>query len=138
MDISDAAMLGAAGLAGGALSALVGGAGLITFPALLAAGLSPLAATAANMVALAPSNFIAALSDRAQLPRLDRAFVGLVFASVAGAAIGAALLLVTPERMFEIFVPLLLGFATLMVAYEGASADGCARAKWPSTAASPR
>lgn len=117
MDLSTAAILGAAGLAGGTLSSMVGGAALITFPALLAAGLSPLTATASNMVALTPGNFIAALTDRTQLPRLDRAFVGLVVASLAGAAFGAALLLVTPARMFEILVPLLLGFATLMVAF---------------------
>jgi uncharacterized membrane protein YfcA len=117
MDFSNAAMLGAAGLAGGTLSSLVGGAALITFPALLAAGLPPLAATASNMVALTPGNFIAALSDWTQLPKLDRAFAGLVVASLAGAVIGAALLLVTPERMFEVLVPVLLGFATLMVAF---------------------
>lgn len=117
MDISTAAILGAAGLAGGALSSMVGGAALITFPALLAAGLPPLIATASNMVALTPGNFIAALSDRTQLPRLDRAFAGLVIASLVGAAFGAALLLVTPARMFEILVPILLGFATLMVAF---------------------
>lgn len=96
---------------------MVGGAALITFPALLAAGLPPLIATASNMVALTPGNFIAALSDRTQLPRLDRAFAGLVIASLVGAAFGAALLLVTPARMFEILVPILLGFATLMVAF---------------------
>jgi uncharacterized membrane protein YfcA len=117
MDSSTAAILGAAGLAGGALSSMVGGAALITFPALLAAGLPPLIATASNMVALTPGNFIAALSDRTQLPRLDRAFAGLVIASLVGAAFGAALLLVTPARMFEILVPILLGFATLMVAF---------------------
>lgn len=117
MDSSTAAILGAAGLAGGALSSMVGGAALITFPALLAAGLPPLTATASNMVALTPGNFIAALSDRTQLPRLDRAFAGLVIASLVGAAFGAALLLVTPARMFEILVPILLGFATLMVAF---------------------
>jgi uncharacterized membrane protein YfcA len=117
MDLSNAAMLGAAGLAGGTLSSLVGGAALITFPALLAAGLPPLTATASNMVALTPGNFIAALSDRTQLPKLDRAFAGLVVASLAGAAVGAALLLVTPVRMFEVLVPVLLGFATLMVAF---------------------
>lgn len=117
MDVSTAALLGAAGLAGGTLSSMVGGAALITFPALLAAGLPPTIATASNMVALTPGNFIAALTDRTQLPQLDRAFAGLVLASVAGAAVGAALLLATPARMFEILVPVLLGFATVMVAF---------------------
>ncbi len=117
MDISTAAMLGAAGLAGGTLSSMVGGAGLITFSAMLGAGLPPVVAAASNMVALTPGNFLAALSDRTQLPPLDRAFVGLILASLAGAAAGALLLLFTPGRMFEVLVPLLLGFATLLVAF---------------------
>jgi uncharacterized membrane protein YfcA len=96
---------------------MVGGAGLITFSAMLAAGLPPITAAASNMVALTPGNFVAALSDRSQLPPLDRAFVGLILASVAGAAFGALLLLLTPGRMFEVLVPPLLGFATLLVVF---------------------
>jgi uncharacterized membrane protein YfcA len=117
MDLATVVMLGVAGLAGGTLSSMVGGAALITFPVLLAAGLPPVTAAACNMVALTPGNFLAALSDRTQLPPLDRAFVGLIAASLGGAAAGAALLLLTPGRMFEALVPLLLGFATLLVAF---------------------
>jgi uncharacterized membrane protein YfcA len=117
MDVSTAAMLGFAGLAGGTLSSMVGGAALITFPVLLAAGLNPISATASNLLALSPSNFIAALADRSQLPPLDRAFAGLVVASVAGAGAGATLLLLTPVRVFEILIPLLLGFATILFGY---------------------
>jgi uncharacterized protein len=119
MDIVTALMLVAAGIIGGAISALVGGAAIVTFPALIAAGLSPVVATATNLVALCPGNLLAAIYDRTQLPPLDRAFVGLVVWSMLGAVIGAALLLVTPERMFELFVPALLGFATVLFAYAG-------------------
>jgi uncharacterized membrane protein YfcA len=107
---------------------MVGGAGLITFSAMLAAGLPPIAAAASNMVALTPGNFLAALSDRTQLPPLNRAFIGLVSASLAGAAVGAALLLLTPGRMFEILVPLLLGFATILLAF-GDRISGAIRAR---------
>src|SRR5580692_11180334 len=96
MDLFHIALLLGAGIVGGTLSALAGGAALITFPALLAAGLDPVIATAANMVALTPGNFIAALYDRSQLPPFDRSFVGLVMASIAGALLGATLLLLTP------------------------------------------
>jgi uncharacterized membrane protein YfcA len=51
------------------------------------------------------------------LPPLGRSFVRLVAASVSGALMGAVLLLLTPERAFEILVPLLLGFATVLFAY---------------------
>src|SRR5688572_2192647 len=114
MPLTDIPLLIAAGLVGGTISALVGGAALVTFPALLATGLPPLIAAPVNLVALTPGNFFAALSDRTQLPPFDRSFIGLVAASLVGAAIGAALLLMTPERTFEILVPLLLGFATVL------------------------
>ena len=116
MDLLHIVLLLGAGLIGGTLSALIGGAAIITYPALLAVGLNPVLATAANMVALTPGNFVAALYDRGQLPPLDRSFVWLVLASVLGALAGAALLLVTPVRVFAALVPLLLGFATVLFA----------------------
>ena len=76
---------------------MVGGASVITFPVLLAVGLPPVVATASNLVAVSAGNFLAALTDRDQLPPFNRAFVGLVLASVLGAVLGAVLLLATPD-----------------------------------------
>src|SRR5688500_11778965 len=101
------------------MAAMVGGASVITFPVLLAAGLSPVVATASHLVAVSPGTFIAALADRSQLPPFNRDFVGLIAASVLGAFVGAGLLLATPARMFEVLIPLLLGFATALFAYAG-------------------
>ena len=53
-------LLFGAGLAGGVVTAIVGGASLITFPALLATGLPAIVANASNSVALTPANVIAA------------------------------------------------------------------------------
>ena len=117
MDLLHGALLVAAGIAGGCMAAIVGGAAVITFPALLAAGLPPVMATAANTIALTPGLFLAAIYDRSQLPPFDRAFVGLIVASIVGAGIGAAFLVMTPERMFAQIVPLLLGFATSLFAF---------------------
>jgi uncharacterized protein len=119
MDLLHSALLVVAGIAGGIMAAIVGGAAVITFPALLAAGLPPVMATAGNTVALTPGLFLAAIYDRSQLPPLDRSFVAMALASVAGALIGASLLLLTPERVFSALVPLLLGFATVLFAYAG-------------------
>jgi hypothetical protein len=96
---------------------MVGGASVITFPVLLAAGLPPVVATTSNLIAVSPGNFIAAMLDRSQLPPFNRAFVGLVAASVLGALIGAVLLLATPARLFEVLIPLLLGFSTVLFAF---------------------
>ncbi|MGA8227249.1 MAG: TSUP family transporter, partial [Xanthobacteraceae bacterium] len=114
MDLTHALLLIVAGVAGGTISSLVGGAALVTYPALLAVGLPPVTATVCNLVALSPGNLLAALYDRTQLPPLNRSFMGLVIASVLGALAGAFVLLRTPERTFEVLVPLLLGFATLL------------------------
>jgi uncharacterized membrane protein YfcA len=117
MDIGNVALLATAGLVGGTIASLAGGAALITFPTFLAVGLTPIAAIASNIAALTPGSLIAALSDRTQLPPLDRGFVGLVLASVIGAGIGAMLLMMTSNRVFEILVPLLIGFATVLFAF---------------------
>jgi len=110
-------MLFFAGIAGGMLTAMVGGAAIVTYPALIAAGIPPLPATTCNLTAAFPGAFMAALSDHKQLPPFDRAFVGMAVVSMIGAGAGAVLLLATPERFFEIMVPVLLGFATVLFAF---------------------
>src|SRR5262245_13441855 len=112
-------MLFGAGLAGGVVTAMVGGASLITFPAMLAAGLPPIAANASNTVALTPGNLIAGLADLEHLPRWDRSLIALMAVCVAGSGVGAALLLLTPEKAFTSLVPVLIGFATILFALSG-------------------
>jgi uncharacterized membrane protein YfcA len=117
MDFSTFAFLAAAGVLAGIISTIVGGAAVIVYPAMIAAGVPPQPAVVANTIALMPAALVAALADRSQLPPLNRAFVGLVLISIVGAAAGAGLLLFTPERVFAIIVPLLLGFATVLFTY---------------------
>jgi uncharacterized membrane protein YfcA len=136
MDLLHIVLLIVAGVAGGIISSLVGGAALVTYPALLSIGLPPVVATVCNLVALTPGNFLAALYDRGQLPPFDRAFIGLIVASLTGALVGAGLLLITPEKTFAYFIPLLMAFATALFACAGrisawlrarATAQGTAR-----------
>lgn len=116
-------MLFAAGIAGGMLSSMVGGAAVVTYPALIAAGIPPLTATTCNLTASFPGTFFAAMSDRKQLPPFNRAFVGMALASMIGAGLGASLLLATPERLFALLVPILLGFATVLFAFAQRASD---------------
>jgi len=117
MDLLHIVLLLIAGVVGGTISTVIGGASIITFPVLLVTGISPIIATASNTVALAPGNLLAAVYDRSQLPPLGRSFIALVMASVLGSLVGATLLLLTPERLFAFLIPLLLGFATVLFAY---------------------
>ncbi len=129
MEIHLVLLLIGAGVLAGILASLVGGAAVVVYPALIASGVPPQLAAVCNLTALMPATMLAALSDRSQLPPFNRAFLGLCVASVTGAGIGASLLLLTPQRMFSIFVPLLLGFATVLFAYaENISAYMRARA----------
>ncbi len=116
MTLHSILMLVLAGVGGGMLSSMVGGAAVVTYPALLAAGIPPLTATTCNLTASFPGVFLAALSDRKQLPPFDRAFIGMLAASMIGAALGAGLLLLTPQRVFALLIPVLLGFATVLCA----------------------
>jgi len=66
MDWTIASLLFCAGVAGGIINALAGGATLITFPVMLAAGLPPVAANASNAVAIAPGHLPEAWALRAR------------------------------------------------------------------------
>ncbi|MDH2381882.1 sulfite exporter TauE/SafE family protein [Bradyrhizobium sp. CER78] len=117
MDIQTSLLLLAAGIAGGIINALAGGATLITFPAMLAAGLPAVSANASNAVAISPGHLIAALADRGKLPPPTRRTISFVLVSTLGGAIGAGVLLLLPERLFVLPVPALIGFATLLFAF---------------------
>src|SRR5882762_9282913 len=119
MDGAAVAMMFGAGIAGGIVTAIAGGSSLITFPALLAAGLPPIVANASNAVGLLPGNFMAGFADPESMPRWSRSLLALVLVCVVGSLAGAALLLLTPEKAFTAVVPLLIGFATLLFALSG-------------------
>jgi uncharacterized membrane protein YfcA len=117
MEWMTTATLIAAGAGGGIVNAVAGGATLITFPAMLHAGLPPIIANASNAVAIMPGHLIAALADRRKVPAFDRRMAALVAASVGGGAFGAIALLTLPERLFTLPVPVLIAFATLLFAF---------------------
>lgn len=98
------------------MSALVGGASIVIFPAMIAAGVSPPIAAASNLVAMMPTVLYSAYWDRTRLPPFDRTFITLIVTSLAGGLAGAILLSVTSPQAFQVLVPLLLGVATTLFA----------------------
>src|SRR5688572_30153568 len=117
MEIHVALTLVAAGVVGGAMSSLAGGASLVLFPAMLAAGVSPLVAVASNSTGMTVGTLLAAAADRSKLPIVDGSFVALLTVSLVASAAGAFLLIITPARIFGLLVPLLLALGTLLVGY---------------------
>ncbi|MBB4743379.1 putative membrane protein YfcA [Actinoplanes octamycinicus] len=106
----------AAGLLGGMVNALAGGATLLTFPALMATGLTPVVANASNAVALAPSHLLAAVADHVHRPPVDRLLRTQIGLSILGGICGSGLLLVLPTGRFPAVVPVLIGVATALFA----------------------
>src|SRR5688572_25645807 len=112
MDVTDTALLAVAGLAAGTVNAIAGGGSLITFPALVATGLGPVAANVTNSVAVFPGYAASVAGSRTDLAALARDHPGRLWAlvptAVAGSLAGCALLLLTPARAFELVVPFLV------------------------------
>lgn len=118
MDLSDAGLLLAAGLAAGTVNAIAGGGSLITFPALMAVGLPPIAANVTNSIAVCPGYLAAVWGSRADLRDQGSRMRPLLPAAAAGTAAGCALLLATPAGAFEIIVPFLVLGAAGVLAFQ--------------------
>ncbi|MDH2429492.1 sulfite exporter TauE/SafE family protein [Sphaerisporangium sp. TRM90804] len=101
------------GLVAGVVSSVVSLASVVSYPALLAFGLPPLAANVTNTVSLVFSGLGAAAGSRPELSGHGVQVLRLAGGSVLGGAAGAALLLLTPSRVFELAVPWLIGLASL-------------------------
>jgi hypothetical protein len=108
-------LLVCAGLVGGLCGSIAGLASLVSYPALLAVGLGPITANVSNTVALVFSSVGSTWGSqpelRGQAPRVRV----LALAAVAGGAVGAALLLLTPSETFERLAPWLIGTASLAI-----------------------
>jgi hypothetical protein len=115
MNSTQAALLAAASVVAGAINSVAGGGSLVSFPAALAVGMSPLMANATNAVALMPGSVASAYGYRREIEG-DRAVIRLLLPAAAiGGAIGSVLLLKTPQSLFDNLVPFLVLFATLLL-----------------------
>ncbi|MFO0563399.1 MAG: sulfite exporter TauE/SafE family protein [Polyangiales bacterium] len=112
-------LLALSAFAAGAVNSVAGGGSLLTFPALLAAGLDPLAANATSTVALVPGSISACVSYREHLRGQSRAVLVMALPSLVGGVLGAVLLLRGGSERFTSVVPwLLLGATGLFASQE--------------------
>jgi hypothetical protein len=108
MDAADVVLLAAAGVTTGAINAVAGGGSLVSFPALIATGLSPLSANVSNLIATLPGYLAAAATSKDELAGQRARIRVLAVASGLGAAIGTTLLLVGPADTFKKLAPWLV------------------------------
>ena len=109
------ALLGASALAGGGVNALAGGGSLLTFPALLAAGVPALPANVTNTVALSPGYISGTAAQRYDLQGQKRRAMVVALPALLGGIAGGALLLVTGEKLFSSLVPWLILAAAVLI-----------------------
>ena len=111
-------LLAAAGLLAGAMNAIAGGGSFVTFPVLVFAGLPPTIANASSTVALFPGTVASSFAFRRDFQAIGGfRFSLLAPISFAGGLAGAALLLATPEKIFDAVIPWLCLLATLTFAF---------------------
>ena len=112
----DVVLLVVAGLGAGLTGSMAGLASLFSYPALLAIGLSPVAANQTNTIALAVSSVGSMLGSRPELRGQAPRVLRLLPLTILGGAIGAGLVLVTPADAFALIVPFLVAGASLRAA----------------------
>jgi uncharacterized protein len=92
----------------GFVNAIAGGGTLLTFPALLYSGLSPIAANATSNCAIWPGSVMSSWAYRRRLAENRARVWTLALPSLAGGIAGAMLLFNTPEKVFRFIVPFLI------------------------------
>lgn len=107
-----------AGFAAGAINAVAGGGILIVFPALIAAGLSPLTANITSNLIVWPAALASAHEYRKDLSKTSRSYYLLLVPCFAGAGLGIFLLQHTSSALFDKIVPWLVLSAVLLFIFQ--------------------
>ena len=108
MDIINILLLFAGGLLAGFINVMAGGAGFMTFPLLLAAGMTEIEANASNFVAVLPANVVGTAVYRHELKSVRRHLGLRLFLAAAGGVIGSWILITTGQAAFQLAIPWLL------------------------------
>ena len=118
MTITSYILVTLAAVAAGLINALAGGGTLITFPVLLAVGISAVAANVTNTVALVPGYLGGTLAQKGDLRDQKKRLWILLPAGALGGLVGGFLLLNTGEKLFSDLVPFLILIASALLAVQ--------------------
>ncbi|MCW5941851.1 MAG: sulfite exporter TauE/SafE family protein [Fimbriimonadaceae bacterium] len=106
------------GAVASAINAVAGAGSLISFPALVGLGVPSLPANATNFVGLLPGRVTSFIPFWHKLATIRGQLVLLLPPTLVGAGIGAWLLRMTGDRLFEILVPPLILAAAFLLAIQ--------------------
>jgi len=106
-----------AAMIAGAINSVAGGGSLISFPALVAFGVPSVPANATNTAALWPGSLSSAIAYSQDTKLYRDLVLPLIIPSALGGLLGAFVLVITPPELFDLIVPFLVLFATLLFAF---------------------
>jgi uncharacterized membrane protein YfcA len=112
LDLLHIILLFAGGLLAGFINVMAGGAGFMTFPLLLATGMTEIEANASNFVAVLPANVVGTVVYRHELKKVRKHLWFRLCLAAAGGVLGSWILIHTGQAAFQKVIPWLLLFAT--------------------------
>ena len=119
MTFADALALFVAALLAGALNSVAGGGSFISFPTLQFTGVDSIPANATNTLALWPGSISSVFAYKKEIAAHRRVIPLLGGVSIVGGIVGSLLLVNTPKTAFDLLIPWLLLFATLIFIFGG-------------------
>ncbi len=118
LSVGEGVAVVAAGAGAGFVNAVVGSGSLITFPTLVAVGYPPVVANVSNNIGLVPGSISGVLGFRRELEGQGTRARTLAMGSASGALVGAVLLLLLPDSVFDAVVPILVLAACALMAVQ--------------------
>lgn len=138
MGAAELALLAVAAFAAGAVNAVAGGGSLISFPALVAAGIPTLNANVTNQIALLPGYLGGSVAYREELRDQRGRIRALLATTIAGTITGALLLVISSKALFDVLAPILVLLAVLLLAAKPALSRVAERRARGASRAQPR
>lgn len=116
MSVFNEILIFLAAVTAGFINAMAGGGTLVSFPVLLAVGISPIVANVTNTVALVPGTIGGMWAQRKDFVSQRARLMKLLPVSILGGIAGGLLILNTREDAFRSLLPFLILLATLLLA----------------------
>lgn len=106
------------GVLGGMINAIAGGGGILLYPGLLAAGLSPLTANATSSMVALSGSAMSVYGFKQEFKRIPKLYIWLFIPCFIGSIIGCFILVNTASTTFEKLAPWLVLSSVILLAVQ--------------------